>query len=232
MSQYDAIYADPRKWLREGWVDYLAPQLYWPLESRGQPFEPLLAWWRDENVLGRHVWPGLYTGRYAKDGDQIPRQVAASRRILAAAGSGHIHFSAIALAQNRFGIADGLAPTYARAALMPEMRWLGGDRPPPPRARLVGADHDRLEIAVEPASLAHAAAWVVQVERGGQWDHAVVPAARARTAVALPGSAGPPGTVTVFAVGRLGAASERVLLLGDASVGGDRARGFHETADQ
>ena len=30
LDQYDAIYADPVKWMQEGWLDYLAPQLYWP----------------------------------------------------------------------------------------------------------------------------------------------------------------------------------------------------------
>src|SRR5690606_39772241 len=30
LDQYNAIYADPLRWLQEGWVDYIAPQLYWP----------------------------------------------------------------------------------------------------------------------------------------------------------------------------------------------------------
>ncbi len=30
-DQYNGLYADPQKWIDEGWVDYLAPQLYWRL---------------------------------------------------------------------------------------------------------------------------------------------------------------------------------------------------------
>jgi uncharacterized lipoprotein YddW (UPF0748 family) len=41
-SQYDAIYANVERWLENGWMDYLAPQLYWKGESPGQPFEVLL----------------------------------------------------------------------------------------------------------------------------------------------------------------------------------------------
>ncbi|HEU4417476.1 MAG TPA: family 10 glycosylhydrolase, partial [Planctomycetota bacterium] len=31
IDQYAQLYADVRKWLREGWLDYLTPQLYWPI---------------------------------------------------------------------------------------------------------------------------------------------------------------------------------------------------------
>jgi len=29
LDQYRDLYADPVKWMKEGWVDYLSPQLYW-----------------------------------------------------------------------------------------------------------------------------------------------------------------------------------------------------------
>ena len=31
VDQYDELYADARKWLRDGSLDYVAPQLYWPV---------------------------------------------------------------------------------------------------------------------------------------------------------------------------------------------------------
>ncbi|KAF5275472.1 hypothetical protein FQR65_LT16646 [Abscondita terminalis] len=56
-SQYDQLYADAKLWLNKGWIDYFAPQLYWPIEPAKQSFTTLLRWWESENTLGRHVWP-------------------------------------------------------------------------------------------------------------------------------------------------------------------------------
>lgn len=110
-SQYDKLYADVELWLREGWLDYLAPQLYWPRAQTAQAFEPLLQAWRSLNPLGRPIHPGLFTSRIdASDKswpvDEVLAQIELIRRL--SPGSGHIHFSMAALAQNRRGIADAL----------------------------------------------------------------------------------------------------------------------------
>ena len=42
---YAEIYADSKKWLQNGWVDYLAPQLYWPIAPPDQSFPVLYDWW-------------------------------------------------------------------------------------------------------------------------------------------------------------------------------------------
>jgi uncharacterized lipoprotein YddW (UPF0748 family) len=116
-SQYDKLYADVELWLREGWMDYLAPQLYWPRAQTAQAFEPLLQAWRASNPLGRPIHPGLFTSRIdASDKswqpDEVLAQIDSIRRL--SPGSGHIHFSMAALAQNRRGIADALkAGPYA-----------------------------------------------------------------------------------------------------------------------
>ncbi|MBV8037482.1 family 10 glycosylhydrolase [Roseateles sp.] len=110
-SQYDKLYADVELWLREGWMDYLAPQLYWPRAQTAQAFEPLLQAWRAQNPLGRPIHPGLFTSRI-NDTDKSwqPDEVLAQIDIIRSVspGSGHVHFSMAALAQNRKGIADAL----------------------------------------------------------------------------------------------------------------------------
>lgn len=115
-SQYDKLYADVELWLREGWLDYLAPQLYWPRAQTAQAFEPLLQAWRALNPLGRPIHPGLFTSRIdATDKswpvDEVLAQIDLIRRL--SPGSGHIHFSMAALAQNRRGVADALRQLYA-----------------------------------------------------------------------------------------------------------------------
>ncbi|MDT9001842.1 family 10 glycosylhydrolase [Paucibacter sp. APW11] len=142
-SQYDKLYADVERWLAEGWLDYLAPQLYWPRAQAAQAFAPLLQAWRGLNPKSRHIWPGLFSSRINSNADswqpdEILGQIALSR-----AGSdapGHAHFSMVALAQNRRGLADALlAGPYAEPALPPAMPWLAEDRatPPPPTAPLL-----------------------------------------------------------------------------------------------
>jgi uncharacterized lipoprotein YddW (UPF0748 family) len=116
-SQYDKLYADVELWLREGWMDYLAPQLYWPRAQTAQAFEPLLQAWRALNPLGRPIHPGLFTSRIndtpqSWQPDEVLAQIDAIRRL--SPGSGHIHFSMVALQQNRKGLADALrAGPYA-----------------------------------------------------------------------------------------------------------------------
>ncbi|MFG6442286.1 glycoside hydrolase family 10 protein [Roseateles sp. LKC17W] len=110
-SQYDKLYADVELWLREGWLDYLAPQLYWPRAQTAQAFDVLLQTWRALNPLARPIHPGLFTSRIndtpqSWPASEITGQIDSIRRL--SPGSGHIHFSMVALAQNRKGIADTL----------------------------------------------------------------------------------------------------------------------------
>ena len=44
-TNYDDLYADVLLWLRNGWIDYVAPQLYWEFTQPNAPFQPLLKWW-------------------------------------------------------------------------------------------------------------------------------------------------------------------------------------------
>ena len=94
-DSYAKLYADARHWLREGWIDYFTPQLYWPIAQVPQAYPVLLDWWMGENVKGRHLWPGHYTTRGANPTgawsvDEISNQVRATR---AAKAGGDIHFS-------------------------------------------------------------------------------------------------------------------------------------------
>lgn len=122
---YAKLYADSRLWLEEGVVDYLAPQLYWPIEQKAQSFPVLLDWWRAQNPHDRPIWPGLYTSKIQSDGkgwpsDEIARQIELTRE--SSDVPGHIHFSYKAIAENRDGVADKLQEQlYARPANLPKL---------------------------------------------------------------------------------------------------------------
>ena len=132
-SQYDKLFADVEHWFEQGWLDYLAPQLYWPIAQEAQAFPVLLRYWASMNKQSRHLWPGLFTSRIEESDkswlpDEIVRQIALLRSQSGA--TGHIHFSAAAIMQNRRGIADALAASvYVNEARIPDTPWLAS-RPP------------------------------------------------------------------------------------------------------
>jgi uncharacterized lipoprotein YddW (UPF0748 family) len=59
LNSYDDIASDPPYWLRMGWVDYVAPQLYWTTNMTGQQFGLLIDWWSQQaGGNGRYVFTG------------------------------------------------------------------------------------------------------------------------------------------------------------------------------
>ncbi|TDC01016.1 hypothetical protein E1267_33115 [Nonomuraea longispora] len=47
LQSYDAIYADSREWVKQGWIDYISPQIYWHIGFSTAAYEVLTAWWSD-----------------------------------------------------------------------------------------------------------------------------------------------------------------------------------------
>nr|WP_317167694.1 family 10 glycosylhydrolase [Chryseobacterium sp. Tr-659] len=124
-SQFDELYADAKLWLNRGWVDYFSPQLYWPIDSKGQSFEALLSWWQSENTMNRHLWPGLNTVeiKVSDRPTEIKNQIEISRNILKK-DAGEIHWSIAGLTKN-----PNMLPTlkngpYSEKALIPKSPWI------------------------------------------------------------------------------------------------------------
>ena len=137
-SQYDEIYADAERWLEQGWLDYLVPQLYWRTEAPGQPFGPLLDGWRAQNPKRRPIWPGLFTSRLGAAEpwpvSEITGQIQLTR--LRPGSPGHAHFSMVALKKDYGGITGPLVELYDGPALVPAAEWLPGVAPVAPVVRL------------------------------------------------------------------------------------------------
>ena len=134
IDSYEQLAGDSRKWLNSGWVDYLAPQLYWPNSPQKQSFSTLLNWWRQQG--SRPVWPGIATERIGGKEDhrpasEITNQIDLSRKI-GNNWNGHIHWSAKSLVTNQGGIATKLANTYTQPAAIPPMPWVSGKAPAAP----------------------------------------------------------------------------------------------------
>ncbi|MBL8087932.1 MAG: family 10 glycosylhydrolase [Chthonomonas sp.] len=134
IDQYDALYADCLKWLQNGWMDYMTPQLYWPIGQKLQSYPVLLKWWLENNTKGRHLIPGNYTGQIGSDASwpvsEIENQIDLTRK---AGAEGNIHFSMKVFTRNAKGVNDALrSGKYADRALPPASPWLSGGAVPAP----------------------------------------------------------------------------------------------------
>ena len=70
MSSYSAIYSDSKKWVEEGWLDYICPQLYWSFDHTAAPFGVLVDWW--DRLCAKNDMP-LYIGiaLYKVGGEEV-----------------------------------------------------------------------------------------------------------------------------------------------------------------
>lgn len=124
-SQYDELYADAKLWLNKGWIDYFSPQLYWPINSKGQSFGALLNWWQSENTKKRHLWPGLNTVEVKAPNRtaEITDEIALIRQTLKN-DPGEIHWSVAGLTNNSSMLPALKNGLYRDKALIPQSPWL------------------------------------------------------------------------------------------------------------
>ncbi|HEX6751793.1 MAG TPA: family 10 glycosylhydrolase [Longimicrobium sp.] len=204
-DQYAMLYADARKWLREGWTDYFTPQLYWPIARTGQSYPVLLDWWARENPRGRQLWPGNFTSR-TFEGDPNPwpaseviGQIYVTRGRLGE-GTGNIHFSAKAFALNRDSLSERLVrEAYRDHALPPASPWLARGRPGQPTLEIARDASGASSVAIRAGGGAAPMWWAVRARVNGRWTVDVIPAAQ--TSWTLPAGA---DQAAVSAVDRVG----------------------------
>ena len=151
-SSYDDLYANVVLWLQKGWIDYVAPQLYWVIGNPKSDYETLLQWWADHSY-GKHVYIG-HSVYKAGDGlragwghpDELPDQIKLLRANSNVQGS--IYFSCNSLLEDPYGIEDSLQNDfYKYPALVPPANWI--DTTPPSKPEILKIS----EVANGPDSL-------------------------------------------------------------------------------
>ncbi|MEK8109200.1 family 10 glycosylhydrolase [Micromonospora sp. M12] len=132
-QSYDIISADTRTWIKQEWIDYVVPQLYWYIgQYPAADYARLVPWWA-ETVRGTRVQ--LYIGQADyKSGDpaygpywQNPRELSDHLTLNRSYPEvqGNVHFSAVQVRANRLGATDIYAAEhYSRPALVPAMPHL------------------------------------------------------------------------------------------------------------
>ncbi|NVI86471.1 family 10 glycosylhydrolase, partial [Actinomadura sp. BRA 177] len=143
LQSYDDVYADTRKWIKKGWVDYVTPQLYWPIGDPRADYAKLVAWWAAQ-VKGTDVQLTIGQGAYRVGADAAWKDPAELSRHLTLNAKypqvrGDVFFSASDIAGNRRGFAARLREDhYSRPAIPPAVAGHGenggkdGDAASPP----------------------------------------------------------------------------------------------------
>lgn len=119
MESYDYLYCNAVEWAKQGWVDYLNPQIYWSTKATKQDYRVLCRWWSQtvcENFSNKlpngkrvHFFPSQ-AAYAATDPDaglsgyndgvlEIQRQIDANRSNLSSGYTGSVFFNTSAYMQ-------------------------------------------------------------------------------------------------------------------------------------
>ncbi|MDE6300240.1 MAG: family 10 glycosylhydrolase [Muribaculaceae bacterium] len=147
LQNYDALYADVLLWSRNGWIDYLLPQLYWELEHKTASYLTLVDWW-NRNAEGRNMYIGQDVGVTMKKPDignsgeatQLRHKVELTRE--ADNIQGNCWWPGYSITRNHGGVADSLAiDLQATVALPPLYPWISTTTPSAPKNAVIDGEY-------------------------------------------------------------------------------------------
>jgi len=130
LSHYYALYSDVLLWLKNGWIDYVAPQLYWPVGNKYADYNTLVKWW-SEHTYGRHLYIGhaVYNAKTDaksaswRNPNEIPNQIRIARANQNVHGD--IFYKAKDIIKNNLGITYKLKNNFYKVHVStPEMPWI------------------------------------------------------------------------------------------------------------
>lgn len=149
LDAYATLYADAPRWIEEGWVDYLAPQLYWRSDQTAQAFGPLIEWWsarpRDP---ARSLLSGMNLTKLGMTGwtpQEIRTQIELTRGQQESGARGYILYRADQLVDDVMGMRS-----LFRDELNPR------DAAPPPLASAGDARIERPSVQLDGTTLTFA----------------------------------------------------------------------------
>lgn len=117
ITNYDDLYADILLWMREGWIDYVLPQLYWEIGKKVADYEILAHWWAD-HTYGCKLYIGMAPYRLGgkneaaawTTGNEIARQMRLNRTIPEI--TGECFYSTRPLLRNPLHVCDSIKAIY------------------------------------------------------------------------------------------------------------------------
>ncbi len=166
LDQYAELYSDPVAWTDAGWLDYLAPQLYWTHDDSGQEFEPLLDWWVSLPQAGQYTFPGIYLSKLGDAGwdlDEYATQLSLTRDRAGAGAQGAVYYNIQPIQDDEGGVTGEFAGTwYPTPAASPPLVSAAGASLGVPT---LGDETSGVSVS-HPRTIRY---WAVYAEGGGTW---------------------------------------------------------------
>ena len=137
-QSYDNLHADTRGWVKKGWLDYIAPQLYWYIGQPPADYSKLVPWWADvASGTKTLLWIGQAAYKAGdpaqaaewQQPDELSRHLTLNRDHPEI--SGDIWYNANDVKVDRIGsISTAVADHYQRPALAPVLPRLARGKAP------------------------------------------------------------------------------------------------------
>ncbi|SOE20596.1 Uncharacterized lipoprotein YddW, UPF0748 family [Spirosomataceae bacterium TFI 002] len=134
---YDYLFADTKKWAEHGWIDYIAPQIYFTFEFDKVPYATMTDWWvKNRGKALLYIGHAIYrvdqnsTAIGWNDPQQISRQIQYNR--LSHGVSGSIFYNTNTLMKSALGVRESIKKSYTTKVLQPLMPWIDSIAPNAP----------------------------------------------------------------------------------------------------
>ena len=135
LSNYDQLFADVPAWAEKGYIDYIAPQLYWEIGHPRADYDILINWWNDKNYKGHlYIGQNISTFKVPDLQDSTTTQMAKKFEMERSLPNvdGNIWWPGWVIQRNPFGFADSLIRKYqSTPALIPAYTDLDSIAPAP-----------------------------------------------------------------------------------------------------
>ncbi len=122
LSAYDSLFCDALAWIEGGYIDYIAPQLYWQFTNASARFDVLVRWWNaklegsEVDLLISHA---AYRSTDWQSDEEIRNQVSYARSERAYQGS--VHYGYAAIAANEQGLQEQLLGLHENEIIYPDI---------------------------------------------------------------------------------------------------------------
>lgn len=114
MEAYSTLYCDAVAWINGGYIDYVAPQIYWERGNSAADFATLARWW-SAKVDGTRVklcisHAAYKVSEFSEQAGEITHQISYARSLMGSCGS--IQYGFADIRQNTDGLREALKAFY------------------------------------------------------------------------------------------------------------------------